>query len=63
MLKQILDKIVSFILTSIGLLVIALFCCLYFYPTYKRLSFMHNCTQKHSEQWCQEAFISLDRLD
>ena len=64
MLKHILDRAVTYILSIIGISVILGIGIWFALPYYQELSHMHTCTQEgHSKSWCQQVWLELSKLD
>lgn len=68
LLKQILDRFVSFIYMSVlYLIVIAVFLGIGFFflfPYYEEYKYMHTCLQEgHQKAWCEQAWLEWLKLN
>lgn len=66
--KQILDKIVSYMYMSVLYFIIFSLLCgilfLFLYPYYNEYIYKKNCQKSgHSKIWCEQTWLELEELD
>ncbi len=62
--KKILDRIVSFILTTIGICAILTICIWLILPYYTEYNYIQTCIEEgHDKNWCKQIWEELEKLD
>ena len=62
--KKVLDKIISFMLTVLGICVILAVCAWFIFPYYQRFDYIKTCTDGgRSKSLCLQEWAEIDKLD
>ena len=62
--KKILDRLVSFLLTVIGICAILVICICFILPYSQEINYIQTCMEEgHDKNWCQQVWEELEELD